>query len=249
MKCVISTEGISKEHALDLIKNAQAIDFVENAGVTLRVLRPGSLAENAPGRGLKIAILDFGIKKSLVKVLTDLGCDVVLCPHDTSAEEILGMEPDGLLLSSGPGDPRKEENGIQTVSALIGSLPIMGICFGHLVLALASGCGIYKLKFGHHGANHGVKDLDSGKSAITSQGHSFVVDSDTLKESDMFVTHLNLNDGTVEGIRHKDLPVFSVGFHPEGAPGSCDSKEIFIRYIQMVKDARSGVWEGGGHNV
>jgi carbamoyl-phosphate synthase small subunit len=249
MKCVISTEGISKERAFDLINKPQMTDYIENSGVTLRVFRPGSLAETAPGRGLKITVLDFGIKKSIVRALTDLGCDVVLCPHDTTAEEILSMDPDGLLLSSGPGDPQKAVKGIETVSALIDRLPIMGICFGHLVLALAAGGGIYKLKFGHHGANHGVKDLDSEKSAITSQGHSFVVDADTMKDSKMIVTHLNLNDGTVEGIRHKSLPVFSVGFHPEGSPGSCDSKEIFERYIKMVKDARSGAWKGGGGNV
>jgi carbamoyl-phosphate synthase small subunit len=159
------------------------------------------------------------------------------------------MNPDGLLLSSGPGDPSEAAQGIKTVSALVGRLPIMGINAGHLVLALAAGLGIYKLKFGHHGSNHGVKDLDTGRSAITTQGHLFAVDAETIKDSDMVVTHLNLNDGTVEGVRHKTLPVFSGGFHPEGAPCSCDTREIFERYVQMIKDVRSGTWKGGGKNV
>ena len=249
MKCVISTEGISKEHAQDLIKKPLMSDFMETAGVQLRVLRPGSLAEGLPGKGLKIAVIDFGIKKSLIKALTDLGCDVVLCPYNTTAEEILAMNPDGLFLPGGPGDPHGAVQGIKTVSELIDRLPVMGICTGHLVLALAAGCGIYKLKFGHHGANHGVKNLETGKSAISSQGHSYAVDKDTLKDTDMVMTHINLNDGTVEGIRHKTLPVFSVSFHPEGAPGSCDTKELFEQYIQTVKDVRSGVWKGGGKNA
>lgn len=238
MKCVLSTEGISKEYARELINTPLKTGYVKEAGVELRVFRPGSAAENAPGKGIKIAIIDFGVKKSIVNALTDLGCDIVLCPHNTQPEEILSMNPDGLLLSSGPGDPCEAEQGIKTTAALMTRLPIMGISTGHLVLALASGCSVYKLKFGHHGANHGVKNLDTGRSAITSQGHIFAVDRESVNSCGMAVTHINLNDGTIEGVRHEKLPVFSVAFHPEGAPGSCDTKYLFEQFIEMIKDNR-----------
>ena len=250
MKCVISTEGISKEYAQDLIMNKPLkTDYTADVSVELRTIRPGSSAENLPGKGLKIAVIDFGIKKSMITAFTNLGCDLVLCPYNTTADEILSLNVDGLLLSSGPGEPEKTGIAIKTTAELIKHIPIMGVCFGHLVLALASGGSIYKLKAGHHGSNHGVLDLDTGKSAITSQGHIFAVDADSLDGKGMVVSHKNLNDGTVEGIRHESLPVFSVGFHPEGAPGACDTKAIYERFVQMMKETRSGSYQGGSQNV
>ena len=248
-KCVVSTEGISKDYAFELMGGMSAsTECFNSAGVTMRLLRAGSAAEGVPGRGLKIALLDFGVKRSIVTALTDLGCDVILCPYNTTAEEIIAMDPDGLFLSSGPGDPNEVAPAIETVAKLIGRLPVMGVCFGHLVLALATGSSIYKLKCGHHGANYGVIDIETGKSAITSQGHIFAVDEKSLKGSGMVVSHLNLNDGTVEGIKHESLPIFSISFHPEGAPGSCDTKWIFGRFIETIKDVKSGNRKGGSLN-
>jgi len=250
MKCVVSTEGISKEHAKELLERTPLRgDLMKGAGVGLRTLRKGSAAEGAPGRGLRIAALDFGIKRSMAAGLTNLGCDVTLCPYETTADEIMAMNPDGLLLSSGPGDPNECGHGIATVRALIGRLPILGVCTGHLVLALAAGGEIYRLKAGHHGGNHGVMNLDTGKSAITGQGHVFAVDESSLSGSGMVVTHVNLNDGTVEGMRHESLPVFSVQFHPEGAPGPLDSLGIFDSFVDMALAAKRGETEGGEQNA
>ena len=247
MKCTISTDGISKDHAMDLMENASLRgDYMKDAGVQLRTLRPGSAAEGAPGRGLKIVAFDFGIKNGIVNAITRLGCDLVLCPYGTSAEEVLAMNPDGLLLSNGPGDPNECVEGIKTIAALINSLPIFGIGLGHELLALAAGGKTYKLKFGHRGANHGVLNLDTGKSVITSQGHGFAVDADSLKDTGMLPCYINLNDGTVEGIRHETLPVFSVQFHPEGVAGPRDSVEVFNRFIDMILASKAGTWKGGG---
>jgi len=249
-KCVISTEGISKERAAELIESVPLrSDYMRDTGVELRMTRPGSAAESAPGRGLRIAVLDFGVKRGMVAELTSRGCDVILCPYSTTAEEILSMNPDGLLLPSGPGDPNEGVLAMKTTESLMGKLPIFGICTGHLILALAAGGKIYKMKFGHHGGNHGVVDLDSGKAVITSQGHGFAVDANSLKGSGMVVSHINLNDGTVEGMRHESLPVFSVQFHPEGASGPHDSKDVFDRFINMALAVKAGEWKGGKANA
>lgn len=235
-KCVISSEGLSKERAQELLENTPLrADYVKEAGVDMRTVRRGSAAEGVLGRGLKVAALDFGAKRSLVEALTKRGCDVVLCPYDTTAEEILTMRPDGLFLTSGPGDPKACEASVKTVKALFSRIPVFGVDLGHLVLALALGGECYKLKYGHHGGNYGVLDLETGRSAITSQGHRFAVRAESLKCGNMNVTHINLNDRTVEGIRHETLPVFSVQFHPEGGPGPNDSEGLFDRFINMMK--------------
>ena len=245
-KCLISTEGISKEYAQELIEGTELRkDYFTGAGVELRVTRKGSSAEGVPGRGLKIAALDFGVKRGIVKALTDRGCDVVLCPYDTTADEIAAMGADAMLLTSGPGDPNECASGIRTAAALIGKLPVFGIDMGHMALALAAGGSLFRMKFGHHGGNHGVKDIETGRSVITSQGHGFAVDAESLAGTDMIVTHINLNDGTVEGIKHKTLPVFSVQFHPEGTPGPSDAGGIFDRFIDMAIAAKHGARDGG----
>ena len=245
MKCVITTENIPLEHMRELMeRDSLCSDYMKNAGVEFRVMRTGSAAEHAIGRGLKIAMLDFGTKRSIVTELTELGCDVVLCPYGTTAEEILSMNPDGLLLSSGPGDPNDAREGIKTVAALIEKLPVFGVGLGHEALALAAGGRVYKLKFGHHGGNHGVLDLITGKTSIASQGHGFSVDAQSLDGTRMVVSHINLNDGTVEGIRHDSLPVFSVQFHPEGSPGPRDSAWIYSSFVEMILDVKNGTWKG-----
>ena len=247
MKCLISTEGISRGYAQELLERAKLrSDFMRDAGVELRLTRPGSAAEGAPGRGLRIAVLDFGVRKSLVAGLTGRGCDVVLCPYGTTAEEILAMKADGLLLSDGPGDPSENILGARTAADLIGRLPILGAGLGHLTLALAAGGNVYKLKHGHHGANYGVKDLDTGRSVITSQGHSYAVDAESLRGAGMAVTHVNLNDGSVEGMRHERQPVFSVQFHPEGPPGPSDANGVIDRFVRTALAVKAGDWKPGG---
>jgi len=172
--------------------------------------------------------------------LKQVGCDVTVVPADTSAEQIAEMKPSGLMLSNGPGDPGAVANVIETVRQLIerppkgDPLPIFGICLGQQILALALGGKTFKLKFGHHGANHPVKDLKTGKVAITVQNHGFCVDIDSLPSGTVEVTHVNLNDGTLEGLRHKELPCFSVQYHPEATPGPHDARDLFDRFVEMM---------------
>jgi len=183
----------------------------------------------------KIVVLDCGIKYNSLRMLADRDCQVEVMPASTSAGEILKMKPDGMLLSNGPGDPEGVPYVIETVRKLIGKLPIFGICLGHQILGLALGGKTYKLKFGHHGGNHPVKDLKTKKVAITVQNHNFCVDINSLDKKSIEITHINLNDNTVEGMRHKKYPLFSVQYHPEASPGPHDAGYLFNNFIKMVK--------------
>ena len=245
IKSVISNEGISKEEAKKLIEETSLrTDYMREVGVRENKVYPG-VPDGVSGKGLKIAVLDFGIKRSIIKGLNRLGCEAVLFPYGATAEDILAIKPDGLLLSNGPGDPEACELGIKTARDLIGKLPIFGICMGHQVIALAMGGTTYKLKYGHRGANHGVKNIYSDRSVITSQNHSFAVEADSVTDKGMIITHYNLNDNTVEGMKHKELPIFSVQYHPEGSPGSNDSYGLFDRYVTMVNSVNEGTWKDG----
>ncbi|MCL2493099.1 MAG: glutamine-hydrolyzing carbamoyl-phosphate synthase small subunit [Clostridiales bacterium] len=234
IKCVISTEGIPREEAAERMKDTPLrTDYMREVGTReLQIISPSeqTTTTSAP----RVAVLDFGIKRGIINSLAKRGCEVWLFPYGTTAEEILAAKPDGLFLSNGPGDPEACTAGIETTRALLDRLPVFGICMGHQVIALAAGARTYKLKFGHRGANHGVIDLETGRSAITSQNHSFAVDPDSVRTAGMAVTHLNLNDGTVEGIRHESLPVFSVQYHPEGSPGPTDSRGLFDRFVSIM---------------
>jgi carbamoyl-phosphate synthase small subunit len=233
VKCVISTEDISKEEAKALMEKTELrTDYMRSVGV--------SDVTHFIGSGPKIAVLDLGIKRNIIESMTRRGCDVTLFPYTAAPEEIMASEPDGLFLSNGPGDPESCELGIKTAAALFGKLPTFGICMGHQVLALAVGGETYKLKFGHRGGNHGVLDKETGKSAITSQNHSFAVKAESVESKDMIITHINLNDGTVEGMRHKNLPVFSVQYHPEGSPGPNDSEYLFDRFLELIETEKGG---------
>jgi carbamoyl-phosphate synthase small subunit len=233
--CVISNEGIAKDEARRLLEaSTLRTDYMVEAGTKEIARRRESTPD---GKLLRIAIYDFGIKRNIVTGFTGRGCETILFPYGSTADDILAAEPDGLFLSNGPGDPEAATAGIEAARRLIGRLPICGICMGHQVIALAFGGRTYKLKFGHRGANHGVKDLESGKIAITSQNHSFAVEPGSIGESGLIVTHVNLNDGTVEGMRHMELPVFSVQYHPEGSPGPNDSEGLFDRFIEVFRDA------------
>jgi len=231
--CVISTEGISEKEAADILAKANLRgDYMREVGTRELKIIPPSFSEGAPQKPPRVAVLDFGIKRSILEALTRRGCEVYLFPYGATAEEVSDVCPDALFLSNGPGDPEACVAGIETARLLLEKLPIFGVCMGHQVIALAAGGSTYKLKFGHRGANHGVIDLDTGRSAITSQNHSFAVDKNSITVNGFKVTHLNLNDGTVEGIRHESLPIFSVQFHPEGAPGPEDSLSLFDRFIE-----------------
>jgi carbamoyl-phosphate synthase small subunit len=181
---------------------------------------------------------DFGAKRSILKCLVDAGCRVTVVPASTTAEAALALKPDGIFLSNGPGDPEGVPYAIEAARGLVGKLPVFGICLGHQILGLAFGGRTYKLKFGHRGANQPVKDLTTGKVEITSQNHGFCVDIDTLDPGQIETTHVNLNDGTSEGLRHKRLPVFSVQHHPEASPGPHDARHLFGRFAQMMADPR-----------
>lgn len=189
-----------------------------------------------PGRGYRVVLMDFGMKHGILRELNNRDCDVIVVPHDTTAEEILQLNPDGIMLSNGPGDPKDVPHAIETVRKLIGKTPIFGICLGHQLFALASGADTFKLKFGHRGSNHPVKDLATGKTALTSQNHSYAVDEETIANTELEVTHIALNDGTVEGLAHKTYPAFTVQYHPEASPGPEDDNHLFDRFINMMKE-------------
>ena len=181
----------------------------------------------------KVVALDFGIKRSILHQLAENGCEITVVPAKTSASEILALEPDGIFLSNGPGDPEAVEYAIDTVKALSGKKPIFGICLGHQILALSKGAKTYKLKFGHRGGNHPVRNQSTGKVEITSQNHGFAVDHKTLP-SCLEVSHVNLNDETLEGVRCTDVSAFSVQYHPESSPGPHDSRYLFKEFITMM---------------
>ena len=202
-------------------------------------LHPGfTSASIAPAR-FHVVAYDFGLKYNSLRNLAALGCRVTVVPAGTSAEQVDEVKPDGVWLSNGPGDPEPLTGVIANLRKLIGRYPIFGICLGHQLLGLAMGGRTYKLPFGHHGANQPVKDLATGRIEITAQNHGFAVDADSLP-SDCEVTHLNLNDHTVEGLKHRNLPVYSVQYHPEAGPGPHDASYLFERFVRMMDENRQG---------
>ncbi|WP_338423590.1 glutamine-hydrolyzing carbamoyl-phosphate synthase small subunit [Faecalibaculum rodentium] len=187
-----------------------------------------------PNRGHKVVLMDFGAKLGIVRELSRRGCDLIVVPWDTDAQTILSYHPDGVMLSNGPGDPEDVPQAIETIRQLMGKTVIFGICLGHQLISLACGAKTYKLKFGHRGANHPVVDLETGKVDITSQNHGFAVDIDSLADTELELTHKALNDGSCEGVRHKELPVFSVQFHPEASAGPEDTAYLFDKFVAMM---------------
>lgn len=184
----------------------------------------------------KVVAYDFGIKQNILRLLVDHGCEVTVVPAQTSAADVLALKPHGVFLSNGPGDPEPIGYAIENIRKLLGRAPIFGICLGHQLCGLALGGRTYKLKFGHHGSNHPVKNLLTEKVEITAQNHGFVVDPESLPSSEVEITHVNLNDGTNEGMRHRSLPLFSVQYHPEASPGPHDSRYLFGQFVQMMKE-------------
>ncbi len=203
------------------------------------------------GGGLKVVAYDFGIKHNILRILVSSGCSVTVVPADTTAEQVLGMEPDGILLSNGPGDPEGVPYAIENTRKLLGKKPLFGICLGHQILGLALNGKTYKLKFGHRGGNQPVMDLTTKKVEITSQNHGFAVDARSLHTiesrqqtadfGNIQITHINLNDKSVEGLQCLDIPAFSVQYHPEASPGPHDARYLFNRFIEMMKKAKERV--------
>jgi carbamoyl-phosphate synthase small subunit len=187
---------------------------------------------------LRVVVMDFGVKMNILRMLKSVGCDVTVVPAWEKAETILAMKPDGVLLSNGPGDPEGVPYAITEIRKLFGKLPIFGICLGQQLLGLAYGGKTYKLKFGHRGANQPIQEIATGKVSITSENHGFAVDVESIKEHPVRITHINLNDKTIEGIEHTELPIFSVQYHPEASPGPHDSYVLFDKFKNMMNANR-----------
>ncbi|MBL8234635.1 MAG: glutamine-hydrolyzing carbamoyl-phosphate synthase small subunit [Bryobacterales bacterium] len=197
---------------------------------------PSERLPKAATREFHVVAYDFGIKRNILRRLAHVGCDVTVVPAGTAAEDVLALKPDGVFLSNGPGDPEPLEFQAAQVRKLIGKAPVFGICLGHQILGLALGGKTFKLKFGHRGGNHPVLNKLTNKVEITSQNHGFAVDADSLQDSKVELTHVNLNDHTVEGLRHREHPVFCVQYHPEAAPGPHDSQYLFDDFVTLMRD-------------
>jgi len=246
MKAILSSDGGSEEELRRLLEQELDIsskDLVDLVSCSESRLWRGKaderwyynpLKRGRSGRDLIVA-MDFGAKRNILRLFGMLGMGVRIVPADTSAAAIKKLRPRGVFLSNGPGDPRQVTSAIETVRNLAGELPLFGICLGHQILALALGAETFKLRFGHHGSNHPVKDLESGRIAITAQNHNFAVEKKSLAGAGLEATHINLNDGTIEGMRHREWPVFSVQFHPEAAPGPHDSLGLFADFARMLE--------------
>ncbi len=186
------------------------------------------------GKRFQVAVLDYGVKYNILNCLSERDCELTVLPAGTGVEEIMALDPDGIFLSNGPGDPAAVTYAVANLKKLIGKKPIFGICLGHQLLCLALGARAYKLKFGHRGGNQPVLDKRSGRVEITSQNHGFAIEKSSLKETGLEITHLNLNDHTVEGVAHSELPVFSVQYHPEASPGPHDSRYLFDKFVDFM---------------
>jgi carbamoyl-phosphate synthase small subunit len=255
----IITSEMTAEEALGELKNLPKYDLTDfvhqvstekpyewqsGAPVNAGIAQPLSLEKRkaatpsviaSAAKQSHIVVLDLGLKYNILRILSQSGCRVTAVPCTTSAEDILALNPDGIVLSPGPGDPTLLDDITETVKKLVGRKPLMGICLGHQLIGRALGAGTFKLKFGHRGGNHPVRDLATGRVYITAQNHGYAIDADTLKGG-LEVSHINLNDGTVEGLRHRELPIVSIQYHSEASPGPLDNRYLFERFLEMVRE-------------
>jgi carbamoyl-phosphate synthase small subunit len=254
LRGVVATDGTPSEKLISEARGLPTMAGLELAG-RVSCAKPYSWAKGsidlavspseksaadaeAPGQRdrFRVVAYDFGIKQNILRLLVDLNCEVTVVPAGTSPEDVLALRPHGVFLSNGPGDPEPITYAVESIRKLLGRVPIFGICLGHQLCGLALGGRTYKLKFGHHGSNHPVKNLLTGRVEITAQNHGFVVDPESLPADQVEITHINLNDQTNEGMRHRSLPLFSVQYHPEASPGPHDSHYLFHRFTEMMKE-------------
>ncbi|NBK96958.1 MAG: carbamoyl-phosphate synthase small subunit [Erysipelotrichia bacterium] len=233
MKAIMADEGADTEA---LIKMLQDYKMPNNQVECVSTKK----AFQIPNRGDKIVLLDFGAKNGIVRELNLRRMDITVVPYDTTAEDIMALHPDGIMLSNGPGDPKDVPEAIETIKKLMGKVPMFGICLGHQLICLACGANTMKLKFGHRGGNHPVINLANGKTEITSQNHSYAVEEESLAGTGLVVTHRALNDKSVEGVKHETYPLFSVQYHPEASSGPEDANYLFDQFYKMIEDFKEG---------
>ena len=236
----VITSDKAPEQALEQLQKLPGygeIDFAKQVTTDAPYQWGPKLNGKNPESLCKIVVIDCGLKYSILRIMHGLGCTMQVVPGSMPADEILSLKPDGVLLSPGPGNPELLDYIVDTVKQLIGKKPIMGICMGNQLIARAFGAKTFKLKFGHRGANHPVRDLADGRIHITAQNHGYATDPDSLKNG-LEVTHINLNDGTVEGLRHKELPIFSIQYHSEASPGPLDNTYLFEKFLEMVREGK-----------
>ena len=256
MRGVISTKESNPEVLIQRARNLRKMDGTDLARVvsTKTVyhfdsadsrnqsgdpLLPDALVQSAKQRELHVVAYDFGIKQNILRMLTREGCRITVAPAETTADDVLALKPDGVFLSNGPGDPEPVDYAVKAIRDMMGRVPVFGICLGHQLCGLALGGRTYKLKFGHHGGNHPVRNNLTGKVEITAHNHNFAVDPDSINANEVELTHVDLNDQTLEGLRHKTLPLFSVQYHPEAAPGPHDSHYLFRDFRNLMEE-----WKG-----
>jgi carbamoyl-phosphate synthase small subunit len=235
-----TARDIPRMEGLDLVPSvtcAEAYEWLGTPGVDDDEASFRTPTEEPEAEPLQVVVYDFGVKWNILRSLRARHCEVTVVPAETPPEAVLEREPHGVLLSNGPGDPATVHYGVGAAEKLMGKLPLLGICLGHQIIGRAAGGATFKLKFGHHGANHPVRVLATDAVEITSQNHGFAVDPDSLSSSGFVTTRVNLNDGTLEGLRHRDWPVLAVQYHPEAAPGPHDAAPIFDRFIDMMRGA------------
>ncbi|SJZ41010.1 carbamoyl-phosphate synthase small subunit [Pilibacter termitis] len=229
MKASLVGTGDSFEHAFDQLK-ATVLPTNQVAQVSTQKSYP------SPASGKNVVVVDFGLKHSILRELSKRNCNLTVLPYNTTAQTILDLQPDGVMLTNGPGDPKDVPEAIEMIQGIQGKVPIFGICLGHQLFSLANGADTFKMKFGHRGFNHAVREIATGRIDFTSQNHGYAVDPESCDPEKLIITHVEVNDNTVEGVRHRSFPAFSVQFHPDAAPGPHDAEHLFDEFMEMMEN-------------